>query len=217
MNRITPIAKDHEAILEGLNVLKLIAVRVEAGEIVDPEDIAIVLSFLRDIGCACLDHTAALILRPALERAKERADVARLRTALACHQTVPSLLEDTVADLEVFRSFFVSPSRLRKRTSGPFAGDSVHFIGETQEEFPSCFLLHARLLTKLVSDLIVEEDRALLQNAIDLLSDSEGRRMIEEFANLESHINAIAVERSPTLWLLEAKYSHPRTSDPASA
>jgi hypothetical protein len=211
MKRITPIAKDHEVILDGLAVLRLIAGRVEAGVGVDPKDIAFLLDFLRNVGGACLDHTARLILRPALERATESADIRRLRTALACHETVRPLLDDTAADLGVFHNFgkrLTEPSTVAPLDDGEKEEDEppLNFFGEPDEEFPGCFLLHARMLAKLVEDLILEEDEILLNKAMVLLSDPDGRRKIEEFADLEQHISEIALGQSSTLHRLGAKY-----------
>ena len=72
------------------------------------------------------------------------------------------------------------------------------------------FVLHAHLLTKVVGDLILEEDQWLLQAAIDLLDDPEGMRHVDMFVEQERRISAVAVERSPALHRLEAKYAYPQ-------
>ena len=217
MQPITPIAKDHQVILEGVEVLRWIADRVEAGDAVEPADIAMVLDFLRDVGCACLDQTASLILRPALERAHERADVQRLRVFLACHQTVRPLLNETAADLEYYQICFGCPPNVKTQPVDSLTTEddetplrnAVDLFGEPEEEFPGCFLLHAHLLTKLVRDLIFQEDEALLNKAVELLADPDGQRKIEEFADQERRINAIAMEQSSRLHLLQGKYRYP--------
>jgi hypothetical protein len=193
----------------------LIADRVEAGEVVDPEDIDLVLGFLRNVGCACFDHTARLILRPALERARNGIYVRRLRTVLACHETIRPLLDDTTADVEVFRSFFVR--RPNRRTSKPLDTltdetletpvSLLDFFDEPDDEFPSCFLLHAKMLAKLIGNLIREEDEVFLNTAGDLLSDPDGRRKIQEFVDQERFVSAIALEHRSVLHQLEAKYA----------
>jgi hypothetical protein len=206
MKRMTPISEDHQVILESLTVLRLIAQRVEAGDAVDPADIGMVVGFLRNVGCECLDHTASLILRPALERAKNRFDVQRLQAALGCHVAIRPLLDDTAADVEVFDSFFAPPPSRRTGTS---ASTDLDLFGEPDEEFPGSFLLHAKLLTKLVGDLILQEDETLLEDAVDLLSDPDGRLKIQEFVDQERRISAIAMEQSPTLHTLQRKYDRP--------
>jgi len=60
MSRIAPITAHHPSILECLGVLQLIADRMEAGDFVDPQDVSIVLEFLRDVGCECLADTEKL-------------------------------------------------------------------------------------------------------------------------------------------------------------
>jgi hemerythrin-like domain-containing protein len=72
------------------------------------------------------------------------------------------------------------------------------------------FVLHAHLLTKVVSDLIIEEDESLLDQAVELLCDEEGRRNIERFIEKEREISALAVERGRLLHRLEAKYAYPQ-------
>jgi hemerythrin-like domain-containing protein len=141
MSWITPIATDHQLILEGLEVLQLIADRLERHEFVDAEDIATVMGFLRDVGVDCLERTENLLLRPALLRADQNEQILRLKKALARHQTVRPLFENTAADVT----------------------------------FQEHFILHAHLFTKTVSDLIFEEDQALLQGAIELLADPDRR------------------------------------------
>jgi hemerythrin-like domain-containing protein len=71
------------------------------------------------------------------------------------------------------------------------------------------FVPNSRRLTLLVTDLIFEEDCSLLQEAMDLLNDAEGRRSVESFAEHERHIRSIAVSGSATLHRLETKYAHP--------
>ena len=175
MQRITPITTDHQLILEGLDVLRLIVNRLETDEFVEPEDITAVLSFLRDVGCECLERTEQLLLRPALLRAKKREHVQRLKTALARHAAIRPLFDDTAA-------------------------------GVTSRKH---FVLRVHLLTKLVGDLILEEDHSLLQAAVDLLGDPEGQLHLEKFREQERGISGIAVRRSPSLRRLETKYAYP--------
>ena len=87
----------------------------------------------------------------------------------------------------------------------PFFEDTV-----ADATLPEKFVLHAHLFTKLLSDIIVEEDRFLLQTAVDLLDDPEGRRNVEEFAEQERRIRAIAVQAGPTLQRIETKYAYPQ-------
>src|SRR5262245_39742837 len=58
--------------------------------------------------------------------------------------------------------------------------------------FRKSFIMHAHLLTKVVGDLILEEDDSLLQEAIDLLNDTDGNRNVDEFAEREERIHEIA-------------------------
>jgi hemerythrin-like domain-containing protein len=174
MQRITPLTTDHQLILECLEVLRLIANRMEAGDFVDPADITTVLEFMRDVGCECLDRTEQLLLRPAMSRAKEKEQFLRLRTASKRHHTIRPLLDDAAS---------VITSR-------------KHFV------------LHAHLLTKVLQDLIVEEDQWLLENAVELLNDPEGLRSVEMFIAREREISAVAVERGPALYRLETKYAY---------
>ena len=178
MSRIAPITADHQSILECLGVLQLIADRMEAGDFVDPQDVSTVLEFLRDVGCECLDDTEKLLLRPALQRAKQRELAERLQAALACHQVVRPLFENAAADVG-FRKFFV---------------------------------LHAHLLTKLVRDLIQEEEQYLLREVAGLLNDPDGLTKIKEFLDHEQQVHAIAVQKSPAVNRLGAKYAYPQAS-----
>jgi len=176
MSRITPITTDHQMILEGLEVLTLMADRLEMEDFVEPDDISAVMNFLRDVGCKCLEHTEHLLLRPALAREKNRQLVRRLKTAVACHQTVRPLFEDAVSD--------TTPSK--------------------------SFVLHAHLLTKVIGDLILEEDYDLLEQVGQLLDDAEGHRHIDEFTERERNVSAVAVERLSRMHQLEAKYAYPQ-------
>jgi hemerythrin-like domain-containing protein len=178
MSRIDPIAAQHQLILECLGVLQLIADRMEAGDFVDPQDVATVLEFLRDVGCECLDGTEKLLLRPALQRTKQRELAERLQTALACHQAVRPLFDNAAADVG-FRKFFV---------------------------------LHAHLLTKLVRDLIQEEDQYFLWEVAGLLNDPDGLTKIKEFLDHEQQVHAIAVQKGPAVNRLSAKYAYPQAS-----
>ena len=178
MSRIAPITADHQSILECLGVLQLIADRMEAGDFVDPQDVSTVLEFLRDVGCECLDDTEKLLLRPALQRAKQRELAERLQAALECHQVVRPLFENAAADVG-FRKFFV---------------------------------LHAHLLTKLVRDLIQEEEQYLLLEVAGLLNDPDGITKIKEFLDHEQQVHAIAVQKRPAVQRLGAKYAYPQAS-----
>src|SRR5262245_35625228 len=106
MTRITPITTDHQMILEGLEVLQLIADRLEMDESVEAEDICSVMSFLQDVGCKCLHNTEHLLLRPALARARNKELVQRLRTAVSCHAVVGPLVEDAVSEIQ-FKKYFI--------------------------------------------------------------------------------------------------------------
>src|ERR1041385_577087 len=176
MARMTPITTDHQMILEGLEVLTLMADRLEIEDFVDPDDIMAVLSFLRDVGCQWLETTELLLLRPALARAKNRDLAKRLKTAVACHQTVRPLFEDTASDM-TSRKYFV---------------------------------LHAHLLTKVIGDLILEEDHEFLEQVGQLLDDADGHRQMDEFTERERRVSVIALERMPKMHQLEAKYAYPR-------
>jgi hemerythrin-like domain-containing protein len=112
---ITPIATDHQMILEGLEVLRLMADRLERHEFVDAEDIATVMGFLRDVGVDCLEHTENLLLRPALLRADQNEQILRLQKALARHQTIRPLFEDTAADV-TFQDNFILHAHLFTKT-----------------------------------------------------------------------------------------------------
>jgi hemerythrin-like domain-containing protein len=175
MKRMTPITTDHQLILQGLEVLRLIADRLEMDEFVEPDDIVSVLGFLRDVGCECLSRTEHLLLRPALTRAKQKELARRLQRALACHAAVRPLFEDLVSDVN-FRKYFI---------------------------------LHAHLFTKLVGDLIFEEDHHLLDAAIDLLDDQEGKSNLEQFIAQERQISGVALNGISTLHRLETKYGYP--------
>jgi hemerythrin-like domain-containing protein len=175
MKRTTPITTDHQLILEGLEVLRLIADRLEMDEFVEPEDITCVLGFLRDVGCECLSKTEQLLLQPALSRATQKGLVERLQKALACHAVVSPLFEDLVSDVN----------------------------------FSKYFILHAHLFTKLVGDLIFEEDHHLIDAALDLLQDREGQSSVANFIAQERHISGLAVDGISTLHRLETKYGYP--------
>ena len=174
MQRISSITTDHQVILEGLHVLRLIADRMEKNGPVEADDQVAVLGFLRDVGCVCISNTEQLILRPALDRARNHEHIRRLQSALACCYAVQPLFDDLASEV-TFRKFFV---------------------------------LHSKLFTNLVSDIILEGDRSLLQLAVDLLDDAEGRTNIEKFAETERRIGATAIELIPALQRLEAKYGH---------
>src|SRR5437764_1394693 len=103
--RITPVAMDHQLIRECMAVLRLIVDRLETDEFVDPADITTVMQFMQDVGCECLEGTEQLLLRPALSRAKQKRDVVRLKTALARHQTIRPLIDDTTAELTSRKQF----------------------------------------------------------------------------------------------------------------
>ncbi len=176
MTRITPITTDHQMILEGLEVLTLIAERLEMNESVETEDINSVLSFLQDVGCKCLHNTEHLLLRPALARAKNKELVQRLRMAVSCHAAVGPLFEDAASEIE-FKKYFV---------------------------------LHAHLLIKLIGDLILEEDHDFLEKVVGLLDNPEGQKHLDQFAEMERNVSAIAVERISKMHQLEAKYAYPK-------
>jgi hypothetical protein len=72
------------------------------------------------------------------------------------------------------------------------------------------FVLRAHLLTKVMGDLILEQDRSLLAEAVGLLDDAEGRHCVELFNEGEREISAVAVKRGPALHRLEAKYAYPQ-------
>src|SRR5690349_13159616 len=132
MTRITPITTDHQMILEGLEVLQLMAERLEMDESVEADDITAVMSFLGDVGCKCLHNTEQMLLRPALARAKNKQLAKRLKTAVSCHTTVGPLFEDAVSGIA----------------------------------YKKDFVLHVHLLTKVIGDLILEEDQDLLEEAV---------------------------------------------------
>jgi len=176
MQRITPLATDHQWILQSLEVLRLMSDRLDADECVDAEDIKMVLGFLLDVGCECLDHTEQLLLRPALLRAQQRQHIQALKSAVARHKTIRPLFEDALAEVTS-----------RKR-----------------------FVLHASLLSKLLEDIIFEEDHSLLPTVMDLLNDPDGQISIQKFREKERGVSAVAAERSPVLRRLETKYAYPQ-------
>jgi hypothetical protein len=163
-------------ILEGLEVLQLMADRLETDDSVEPDDMVTVVRFLQDVGCKCLDNTAHLLLQPALRRAKNRELVQRLKTAVSCHHVVGPLVEDAASEIHS-KKYFV---------------------------------LHAHLLTKLIGDLILEEEGDLLTQVVNLLDDQEGHRHLEEFAEKERSVSAVAAERIQEMHSLEAKYAYPK-------
>lgn len=92
----------------------------------------------------------------------------------------------------------------RHHTVRPVYEDAAAVAGSRKH-----FVLHAHLFTKVVSDLIIEEDESLLDEAVDLLSDAEGRLSIERFIEKEREISAVAVQRGRALHRLETKYAYP--------
>src|SRR5438093_912930 len=60
MNAATSVSRDHQVILCGLEVLRLMGERVASRQDVDAEDIHVVLAFMRDVAHRCLDNAEEL-------------------------------------------------------------------------------------------------------------------------------------------------------------
>src|SRR6059036_1240152 len=60
MNAAAYVSRDHQVILCGLEVLRLMGERVASRQDVDAEDIQVVLGFMRDVAHRCLDNAEEL-------------------------------------------------------------------------------------------------------------------------------------------------------------
>ena len=74
-------AREHQVVYCGLEVLRLIGERIESRDHVDPEDLRVVLAFMRDVAHRCLENTEE-ILR-----------VASMEQRLAAHTKARSLFD----------------------------------------------------------------------------------------------------------------------------
>jgi len=88
-----PFAREHHAILQSLEVLRLICDRMEREDYVDSVDLQAVIRFLRDVGQRCLDNTEKLLLRPALARCKATGSEKCLNATVQRHLLVHSLFD----------------------------------------------------------------------------------------------------------------------------
>jgi len=88
-----PFSREHQAILQSLEVLRLISDRLQRQEFVDTVDLQLVLKFLRDVGQRCLENTEQLLLRPILARAGANAAVSPLNATIQRHLLVHSLFD----------------------------------------------------------------------------------------------------------------------------
>ncbi|PYS55960.1 MAG: hypothetical protein DMG13_01850 [Acidobacteria bacterium] len=73
------VSRDHQVILCGLEVLRLMGERVASRQDVDGEDIHLVLAFMRDVAHRCLDNAEELF--------RGARDNSRLKTVLTNHLT----------------------------------------------------------------------------------------------------------------------------------
>src|SRR5262245_32457994 len=80
------VSRDHQIILCGLEVLRLIGERVENNHDVDGEDIQVVLGFMRDVTHRCLDTTEQLLRRTQ--------ETSRAETALTNHGQARTLFAE---------------------------------------------------------------------------------------------------------------------------
>jgi hypothetical protein len=74
--------RDHQVVFCGLEVLRLMADRVESMNEVEADDLQVVLCFMRDVAHRCLDNTEALL------------GLARLEQQVAKHQAARALYQE---------------------------------------------------------------------------------------------------------------------------
>ena len=75
-------AREHQVVYCGLEVLRLIGDRTENRDEVDPEDLRVVLAFMRDVAHRCLDNTEEILRLASMDQ------------RLANHQRARSLFHD---------------------------------------------------------------------------------------------------------------------------
>ena len=68
MQSTTAGPREHQVVLRGLEVLRLIAERLENRNEVDRQDLQVVLGFLRDVANRCLDNTEDILRSASLEQ-----------------------------------------------------------------------------------------------------------------------------------------------------
>jgi hypothetical protein len=78
-------AREHQVVYCGLEVLRLIGDRMENRDEVDPEDLRVVLAFMRDVAHRCLDNTEDFLRLASMEQRLANHQRARmLFDELAC-------------------------------------------------------------------------------------------------------------------------------------
>ena len=95
-----PLSRDHLVSLHALEVLRLIADRVERHEAVDIEDVRFVFRFLNEVAHGCLDNTEQLLLRPALAKAAAADHSGHLGATLVNHKHVRRLFGELVGKVD---------------------------------------------------------------------------------------------------------------------
>jgi hemerythrin-like domain-containing protein len=153
MRATATLARDHQTILCGLEVLRLIGERLEVSHEVDAQDIEVVLGFMDKVAHRCLDNTEEL-LRPALEKAAAGETASLCSAALANHQQVRSLFSELTRTAD---------------TREAAACDE--------------FAKLSKLYTTLLANVILEERRVLLSVAINIYGDREHLGRFEQREN----------------------------------
>jgi hemerythrin-like domain-containing protein len=87
------VSREHQIILCGLEILRLMRERMESRHDVDLQDVAAILDFMREVAHRCLDNTERL-LRPALSRPTSADQSAWIDSALCCHDQLRTLFAE---------------------------------------------------------------------------------------------------------------------------
>ena len=98
MSATVALVRDHQIILSGLEVLRLMGERMEVRQDVDREDIHVVLGFMRDVAHRCVDNTEGLIGPILASNAGASRQV--LETTLDNHRQVRTLFEQLTQAVE---------------------------------------------------------------------------------------------------------------------
>ena len=101
------VSREHQIILCGLEILRLMRERMENRHDVDLQDVAAILDFMRDVAHPCLENTEKL-LRPALARRTSTNEGVWIDSALCCHDQLRSLFTEmeVVAGSATIEAFF---------------------------------------------------------------------------------------------------------------
>jgi len=179
MRATATLARDHQTILCGLEVLRLIGERLEVSHEVDAQDIQAVLRFMDQVAHRCLDNTEEL-LRPAREKSVSGETASVFDAALANHQQVRGLF------LELTRT----ADPLEPAMSNEFAKLS-------------------KLYTTLLANVILKERHVLLSVVGSAFNTDGDREHLGRFEQLETEVAEISRHHRQSLHHLETKYTNP--------